>query len=146
MMQSARWDRRACPFQSDNQQLTPRCVYCTADLDRVSAPPLRHLVDLLREAIAAAESAVSVGVLSREEAISSPQASWSSLTEAELVIAELIGDALTNQQIARRVVRSPHTVNYHLRQIYRKLGINSRVQLAALVQAHRQARPERPAA
>jgi DNA-binding CsgD family transcriptional regulator len=100
-------------------------------------------VDLLRQAAAAVETALSVGVLTRDEGNDAAHAGWSSLTVAELAIADLIGEALTNQQIARRVVRSPHTVNYHLRQIYRKLGINSRVQLAALVQARRQPPPGR---
>jgi DNA-binding CsgD family transcriptional regulator len=54
------------------------------------------------------------------------------LSVREREIAELAGQALTNQQIAGRLNRSPHTVNYHLRQIFRKLGISSRVELAGL--------------
>jgi DNA-binding CsgD family transcriptional regulator len=54
------------------------------------------------------------------------------LSVREREIAELAGQALTNQQIAGRLGRSPHTVNYHLRQIFQKLGISSRVELAAL--------------
>lgn len=54
------------------------------------------------------------------------------LSVREREIAELAGQALTNQQIAGRLGRSPHTVNYHLRQIFQKLGITSRVELAAL--------------
>jgi DNA-binding CsgD family transcriptional regulator len=53
-----------------------------------------------------------------------------SLTEQELRIAGLVGSGLTNQQVARRLYLSPHTVNYHLRTIFRKLGIVSRVELA----------------
>ncbi|UWP79485.1 LuxR C-terminal-related transcriptional regulator [Dactylosporangium fulvum] len=60
---------------------------------------------------------------------------WGALTEQEREIAGLVGRALTNQQIARRIGRSPHTVNYHLRQIFRKLGIGSRVELASLYRA-----------
>ncbi|GGM73591.1 LuxR C-terminal-related transcriptional regulator [Dactylosporangium sucinum] len=56
---------------------------------------------------------------------------WEALSEQEREIARLVGRALTNQQIARRIGRSPHTVNYHLRQIFRKLGIVSRVELAS---------------
>lgn len=58
---------------------------------------------------------------------------WSLLSRRELEIAELVGLALTNRQIAARVGRSPHTVNYHLRQIFRKLGVASRVELVSLL-------------
>jgi DNA-binding CsgD family transcriptional regulator len=64
-------------------------------------------------------------------------AGWESLTEQELRIARLVGRALTNQQIATRIGRSRHTVNYHLRRIFHKLGIASRVELASLVRAMR---------
>lgn len=61
---------------------------------------------------------------------------WSLLTEREREIAGLVGRALTNRQIASRLGRSPHTVNYHLRLIYQKLAITSRVELAAMVRHH----------
>ena len=54
------------------------------------------------------------------------------LTPAETRIAQLVRDGLTNQQVAHRLDVSPHTVNYHLRQIYRKLDVASRVELARL--------------
>lgn len=57
-------------------------------------------------------------------------AGWDALTEAERTIACLVSEGLTNRQIARRVKLSPHTVNYHLRAIFRKLNINSRVEVA----------------
>jgi DNA-binding CsgD family transcriptional regulator len=60
-------------------------------------------------------------------------AGWNSLTAQELAVARLVEMALTNGQIARRLFLSPHTVNYHLRWIFRKLGIRSRVQLACIV-------------
>ena len=58
---------------------------------------------------------------------------WGLLTPREQEIADLTGQALTNRQIASRVALSPHTVNYHLRQIFQKLAITSRVELAALL-------------
>jgi DNA-binding CsgD family transcriptional regulator len=61
---------------------------------------------------------------------------WASLTERERMVARLAGHALTNQQIAHRLRISPHTVNFHMRQVFRKLAIDSRVSLARIVQAH----------
>lgn len=62
-----------------------------------------------------------------------PAGGWGDLTDRERAVAVLAGHALTNQQIARRLAISPHTVNYHLRQIFRKLAIDSRVRLALLI-------------
>ncbi|MDF3302114.1 helix-turn-helix domain-containing protein [Streptomyces tropicalis] len=56
------------------------------------------------------------------------------LSDVERRVARLVGEGLTNQQVALRLRRSPHTVNYHLRNIFRKLDIGSRVELAR--QAH----------
>jgi DNA-binding CsgD family transcriptional regulator len=67
-------------------------------------------------------------------------ARWPGLTKRELAVAVLAGQAMTNRQIARRLAISQHTVSYHLRQIFRKLRIGSRVHLARLLQE----RPARP--
>ena len=75
-----------------------------------------------------------------------PVAGWDSLTETEARIADLVATGLTNRQVAREVFMSRHTVDTHLRHIFRKLAIVSRVQLARLVaeQGPRQgARPVR---
>ncbi|WP_148088983.1 LuxR C-terminal-related transcriptional regulator [Saccharothrix texasensis] len=61
---------------------------------------------------------------------------WRLLSGAERDIARLVGAGLTNRQVAKQLFLSPHTVNYHLRGIFRKLGIGSRVELARL--AHEQ--------
>ncbi|GAA0235419.1 hypothetical protein GCM10010492_37960 [Saccharothrix mutabilis subsp. mutabilis] len=57
---------------------------------------------------------------------------WGRLSSPERDIARLVGAGLTNRQVARQLFLSPHTVNYHLRGIFRKLGISSRVELARL--------------
>lgn len=62
---------------------------------------------------------------------------WADLSGIERSIAVLVSDGLTNRQVARRVSLSPHTVNYYLRGMFRKLGIASRVELATLARAHR---------
>lgn len=66
---------------------------------------------------------------------------WHSLNDMERTIAHLVNQSLTNRQIAKRVFLSPHTVNYHLRQIFRKLKIKSRVELARLTQEHHPPQP-----
>lgn len=55
---------------------------------------------------------------------------WASLTEAERTIAHHVARGLTNRETAALLFLSPHTVDYHLRQIYRKLGVQSRVEMA----------------
>jgi DNA-binding CsgD family transcriptional regulator len=57
------------------------------------------------------------------------------LTEREQEVAELVAHGFTNKQIAHRVMLSRHTVDYHIRQIFRKLAVNSRVELTRLVLA-----------
>ncbi|MEU6466780.1 LuxR C-terminal-related transcriptional regulator [Streptomyces sp. NPDC046976] len=63
------------------------------------------------------------------------------LSDAELEIARLVGTGLTNQQVALRIGRSQHTVNFHLRNIFRKLGLSSRVELAGRTHAWAARRP-----
>ncbi|MFF0268314.1 AAA family ATPase [Kribbella sp. NPDC004536] len=54
---------------------------------------------------------------------------WDALTGTERTVAELVAHGLTNREVAERVFLSPHTVSFHLRKVYRKLGIRSRVEL-----------------
>jgi DNA-binding CsgD family transcriptional regulator len=54
---------------------------------------------------------------------------WDSLTETERAISDLVSQGLSNPQIAQQMYVSTHTVASHLRQIFRKLGIASRVEL-----------------
>ncbi|NJP92326.1 AAA family ATPase [Nonomuraea sp. FMUSA5-5] len=58
------------------------------------------------------------------------------LTPQELSTATLVAGGLTNRQIARELLISVKTVEYHLGKIYTKLGIGSRVALAAKLAAY----------
>lgn len=55
---------------------------------------------------------------------------WVRLTDAERSVAGLVAAGYTNREAAAKLFLSPHTVDYHLRHIFRKLDIDSRVQLA----------------
>jgi DNA-binding CsgD family transcriptional regulator len=62
-----------------------------------------------------------------------PVSGWASLTETEQATAELVAQGLTNQEIADRMYISVHTIAVHLRRIFSKLGIRSRVELTRIV-------------
>jgi DNA-binding CsgD family transcriptional regulator len=62
-----------------------------------------------------------------------PSTGWESLTDSELRIAELVAEGATNRAVAAAFVISTHTVDSHLRHVFLKLGIASRVQLATIV-------------
>lgn len=55
------------------------------------------------------------------------------LTPAERQVADRVAHGLTSRQIAEELFVSPRTVDAHLTHIYRKLDINTRARLAALV-------------
>jgi DNA-binding CsgD family transcriptional regulator len=61
-----------------------------------------------------------------------PAFGWDSLTDTERRIAGLVAQGLSNRQVAGRVFLSTHTVAFHLRHVFCKLGITSRVQLARI--------------
>ena len=67
---------------------------------------------------------------------SRPVEGWESLTESEHRIAVLVAEGLTNQETGARIFVSRHTVDFHLRQIFRKLRISSRVELTRTVLEH----------
>lgn len=56
----------------------------------------------------------------------------SALSDREKQIFDLICLGRTNRQIAGELFISPHTVNYHLRKIYRRMNVRSRVELLSL--------------
>ncbi|MBM2616005.1 AAA family ATPase [Actinoplanes sp. LDG1-06] len=55
------------------------------------------------------------------------------LSRAERQVALLIASGMTNIAAARQLHLSPHTVDSHLRKVFQKLEIHSRVELAVVV-------------
>jgi DNA-binding CsgD family transcriptional regulator len=61
---------------------------------------------------------------------------WAAMTDSELAVARLVSQGLTNREVAERLFVSQHTVNGHLRRVFAKLDVNSRVELTRLASIH----------
>ncbi|NEB78408.1 helix-turn-helix transcriptional regulator, partial [Streptomyces sp. SID14478] len=53
----------------------------------------------------------------------------SALTNTEAAVAELVSQGFTNSQVGERLFISGHTVAFHLKKIFRKMNVASRVEL-----------------
>jgi DNA-binding NarL/FixJ family response regulator len=56
-----------------------------------------------------------------------------SLTPREVEVSGLVVEGLTDREIARHLQLSPYTVTQHVKSVYRKLGVDSRVALTRLL-------------
>jgi DNA-binding CsgD family transcriptional regulator len=72
----------------------------------------------------------ALGVRRRFTPGEAPRSGWAALTAAEAAVARLVAEGRTNRQIAEQLYVSPHTVSTHVRHIFEKLGMTSRVELA----------------
>ncbi|HEX4290761.1 MAG TPA: AAA family ATPase [Trebonia sp.] len=57
-------------------------------------------------------------------------AQWPELTASEFAVVRLVTQGASDREVAQRLYISVHTVNSHLRHVFAKLGIRSRVELA----------------
>lgn len=75
----------------------------------------------------------------------SPSVTVTALTPQELQVALTVAAGATNREAAAKLFLSPKTIEFHLGQVYRRLGLRSRTELAALLQREAVA-PSRQAA
>ena len=54
------------------------------------------------------------------------------LTPMELKVAQLVSTGLSNKDVAAQCWVSPRTVAFHLRNVFTKVGVSSRTELAQL--------------
>jgi ATP/maltotriose-dependent transcriptional regulator MalT len=54
------------------------------------------------------------------------------LTDTEYAVAKLVSEGLTNGQVGKQMFLSRHTVAFHLRKIFPKLGVKSRLEMALM--------------
>jgi DNA-binding CsgD family transcriptional regulator len=74
-----------------------------------------------------------LGVDRRLSAPTRPTSGWEALTSTELAVANLVAQGQSNRQAADALFVSPNTVSAHLRHVFEKLGIHSRVELARVI-------------
>jgi DNA-binding CsgD family transcriptional regulator len=78
----------------------------------------------------------ALGVRRRLVAVQRPARGWAALTDSELTVARLVARGLTNREVAERLFVSQHTVSGHLRHVFAKLDVTSRVELTRLATVH----------
>jgi DNA-binding CsgD family transcriptional regulator len=79
-----------------------------------------------------------LGVRRRVVPVQRQTTGWGALSAAELAVSDLAAEGMTNKQIAENLFISPHTVNTHLRHVFEKLGLRSRLALSRAADQHRQ--------
>ena len=58
------------------------------------------------------------------------------LTSREVEVLQLLAEGMSNKEIAQALVITPRTVNFHLDNIYSKLGVSSRTEAAIYALRH----------
>ena len=66
------------------------------------------------------------------------------MSPQELQVALLVAEGATNREAAAALFVTTKTVEFHLRNVYRKLGIRSRTELARVVAVRRGQGPGEP--
>lgn len=106
-----------------------RATRCTSDLAGDDSAALRGYVERLLAAFPAQENGLSVAIGTRAVATGGL---CEPLTLREGEVLELLASGLTNKRIAERLVVSAHTVGFHTRGIYGKLGVHTRGEAVAV--------------
>lgn len=78
----------------------------------------------------------SLGVRRRLPSAPAARNGWVALTDSELAVVGLVVQGMTNREVAERLFVSPHTVSTHLRHVFEKLRVNSRMELAGVAARH----------
>ncbi|WP_418605754.1 helix-turn-helix domain-containing protein [Georgenia sp. SUBG003] len=57
------------------------------------------------------------------------------LTQQEQQVARLVAEGMSNRDVAARLFLSPRTIDFHLRNVFTKLGVTSRTEVARALAA-----------
>ena len=100
-----------------------------------SACEIYGRVSAMRDAARVRAELRRLGVI-RPQPAGQVQHGWDSLSPAELAVAQVVAEGMTSKAVAEHLYLSVNTVNTHLRHIFTKLGVSSRVELTRIVLAH----------
>jgi DNA-binding CsgD family transcriptional regulator len=92
--------------------------------------------DAYRDVARVRQALAGLGVRKRQRVVARPDRGWASLTRTESAVARIVAQGHTNKETAAQLFVSPETVNTHLRHVFTKLGVRSRVELARFVIDH----------
>jgi LuxR family maltose regulon positive regulatory protein len=116
------------PFLDCDRQIVP-LLALVQQTEKLSIASAALVQDVLKELQASHGLASAV---SREELFH--LAAAAAISQREQEVLQLVGDGLSNRQIAEQLYIAPSTVKTHLKNIYRKLEVNGRAQAVARAQ------------
>ena len=134
------WDGLPCPYEAARaREERARCLLAGGDEEGVDV--LRDALDAF-EGLQASWDATRIRATLRAHGIPSPPASrggrkayGDELSPREAEVARLAGTGRKNREIAETLFISPRTVEAHVASAIRKLGLESRQELATLAEA-----------
>ena len=106
-----------------------------AGRDAEAREPLREALDIAHRCGAAdleeraREELIAAGGRPRRHALTGTKA----LTPGERRVAEMAARGMTNREISEALVVTPKAIGWHLRNVYRKLGISDRSEIAVVL-------------
>ena len=104
-----------------------------------------HLLDSIRR-VAAGESlldpATTARVLARLKESQRPDARLDRLTAQELAVLDLIGEGMTNREIAERMFLAEKTVKNYISRLLAKINVRGRTQAALFITEERRRHPD----
>ncbi len=110
------------------------------DLDQELLTSLQELAEREHRSPEEVASELLSSVLEQEMASLSFEQRWETLTPREQQIATLAGRGLSNAEIAAELYLSPMTVKTHMRNLLKKLGLNSKFELRLRLVSSRRGR------
>jgi DNA-binding NarL/FixJ family response regulator len=132
-------DRRARPFDTARTELLYGEALRRARRRGEARTHLRSALEAFQRLEAApwAERAAAELRATGETARRRNPGTLAQLTPQELQIVRLVGEGGTNREIGAQLFLSRRTVDYHLRNVFVKLGVSSRIELIRLQLADR---------